>query len=107
MSVSSFSSTHRTSLNPGKAIMLARIKMDLPSIRNSLLEIDDLKLSTDDLKAISRQLPTAEEINRIKDFGDISKLAKADQYFGQVATIGHLVLYPCLTMNLRFTVFLG
>lgn len=42
--------------------MLSRIKMDYPEIRRALLEIDDEKLSVDDLKAISKQLPTSEEV---------------------------------------------
>lgn len=68
------------------AIMLSRVKMDLPDIRKALLEINDSKLSVDDLRAIAKQLPSQEEITRIKDFGDVSKLAKADQYFAQVST---------------------
>lgn len=82
-------------------IMLARIKLELPAIRRAILELDDEKLSTDELKAISKQLPTAEEVGhsralsrhrltfhtqmiRIKEFGDVSKLSKADQFFSQV-----------------------
>jgi diaphanous 1 len=85
--------------------MLSRIKMGLPEIRKAILDIDDSKLLFDDLKAISRHLPTIEEvrpsasllyrttliyflhrqIGRIKDFEDVSKLAKADQYFNQVS----------------------
>lgn len=42
--------------------MLARIKLDLPSIRKALVEINDEALSVDDLRAISKQLPTAEEV---------------------------------------------
>ena len=55
----------------------------------------------DDLKAIGKQLPTTEEVShrhyqflhlkvivfqvgRIRDFEDVSKLAKADQYFSEV-----------------------
>lgn len=45
------------------AIMLARIKLDLPSIRKALVEINDEALSVDDLRAISKQLPTAEEVD--------------------------------------------
>jgi hypothetical protein len=44
------------------AIMLSRIKMSFPDIRKALLELDDHKLSYDDLKAISKQLPTSEEV---------------------------------------------
>lgn len=43
------------------AIMLSRIKMNFPEIRKALLDLNDDKLSFDDLKAISKQLPTAEE----------------------------------------------
>jgi diaphanous 1 len=42
--------------------MLSRIKLPFPDIRKALLEIDDVKLTTDDLKAIGRQLPTLEEV---------------------------------------------
>lgn len=42
--------------------MLARIKLTFPEIRRALLELDDTKLSFDDLKAISKQLPTLEEV---------------------------------------------
>jgi diaphanous 1 len=69
------------------AIMLSRIKLAPVDIRNALLEVDDKTLSVDDLKAMERQLPTTEEITRLKDFEDVSKLAKADQYFFQVGLI--------------------
>ena len=64
--------------------MLSRVKLAPIDIRKALLEVDDKTLSVDDLKAMERQLPTAEEITRLKDFEDVSKLAKADQYFFQV-----------------------
>ena len=64
--------------------MLSRVKLAPMDIRKALLEVDDKTLSVDDLKAMERQLPTAEEITRLKDFEDVSKLAKADQYFFQV-----------------------
>lgn len=67
------------------AIMLSRIKIDLPAIRQTLLELSDATLSVDDLRAIAKQLPSQEEITRILDFGDVSKLSKADQYFSQVS----------------------
>ncbi|THH15446.1 hypothetical protein EUX98_g9464 [Antrodiella citrinella] len=70
--------------------MLSRIKLSLPDIRSALLGLDDDKLSTDDLKAIGKQLPTSEEMVRIKDFDDVGKLAKADQYFSHIMTIPRL-----------------
>lgn len=63
--------------------------MELPDIRRALLEVDDNKLSIDDLKAIGKQLPTSEEINRLNDFDGVGKLAKADQYFVQVRLFVH------------------
>ena len=65
--------------------MLARIKLALSDIRKALLEVDDQSLSADDLKSISKHIPTLDEINRLKDFADIGKLAKADQYFSEVS----------------------
>jgi diaphanous 1 len=70
--------------NFATAIMLTRMKLHQSDIRKALLEVDDNRLSTDDLKAISKQLPSQDEISRIRDFGDVSRLAKADQYFAEV-----------------------
>lgn len=80
--------------------MLSRIRHSLDDIRRAILEINDDKLTVDDLKIIAKNLPTSEEvffkcwftcntisifqIARIKDFEDIGKLAKADQYFNAV-----------------------
>lgn len=47
---------------PCSAIMLSRIKLGYPEIRKALLDIDDRGLSIDDLIAISKQLPTSEEV---------------------------------------------
>lgn len=46
--------------------MLSRVKIGLSDIRRALLELDDQKLSVDDLRAISRQLPTSEEVRTIE-----------------------------------------
>lgn len=43
--------------------MLSRIKLDLEEIKRALLVMDDNKLTLDELRAISRQLPTPEEVN--------------------------------------------
>ncbi len=64
--------------------MLSRIKLTPAEIRKALLDVDDKALSVDDLKAMERQTPTAEEVARLKDFGDVSTLARADQFFYQV-----------------------
>lgn len=67
--------------------MLTRMKLHHSDIKKALLEVDDNRLSTDDLKAISKQLPSQDEVSRIRDFGDVSKLAKADQYFAEVCRL--------------------
>jgi hypothetical protein len=97
VSASVYSGNHV--LSAVSAIMLSRIKKDNSQIRMSLLEINDEQLSIDDLKAIGKHLPTPEEVGpfhlhstiynksqveRIRLFGDVSKLAKADQYFHEV-----------------------
>lgn len=45
--------------------MLSMIKMNSSQIRTALLSVDDSMLSVDDLKAISKQLPTLEEVRGI------------------------------------------
>lgn len=92
--------------------MLSRIKMDYPRIRRALLEIDDAALSVDALKALSKQLPTTEEVlvffylllyllytiltraqmERLKSFDDVNKLSKADQYFYEVCLYDHTII---------------
>ena len=42
--------------------MLARVKTPFAEIRRSLLEVDDRQLSVDELKAISKHVPTEEEV---------------------------------------------
>ena len=51
--------------------MLSRIKLDLEEIRRALLDVDDGKLTTDELRAISRQLPTPEEVGIVQYFGSM------------------------------------
>jgi hypothetical protein len=73
------------------AIMLSRVKLTLPGICNAILELDDTMLSIDDLKAISKQLPTRDEVERINgSLDEVDKLAKADQYFAQIMKIPRL-----------------
>jgi hypothetical protein len=82
------------------AIMLARIKLSKSEIRQALLEVDDDRLSTDDLRSIARQLPTQEEINRIRDFGDLGTLSKSDQYFGEVSLFIYLFSEPGMILTI-------
>ena len=48
--------------------MLSRIKLNLEEIRRALLDVDDSKLTPDELRAISRQLPTPEEVGNTHPF---------------------------------------
>jgi len=48
--------------------MLSRIKLNLEEIRRALLDVDDNKLTQDELRAISRQLPTPEEVGNAHPF---------------------------------------
>lgn len=47
------------------AIMLSRFKIGYSAIRQALLDLDDSILSIDDLKAISKQLPTTDEVRTL------------------------------------------
>lgn len=51
--------------------MLSRIKLDLEEIKRALLFVDDSKLSLDELRAISRQLPTPEEVDDLQSFRNL------------------------------------
>lgn len=44
-------------------IMLARFKMPLEAIRNAVVQVDDRKLSIDNLKAIKHNAPTSDEVS--------------------------------------------
>jgi hypothetical protein len=72
-----------------------------------LLDVDDSKLSSDDLKAISKHLPTSEELVRIQDFGDVSKLAKADQFLHHVCICPSHCQRWALMNSGRSDLFLG
>ena len=45
--------------------MLSRFKIGYSAIRQALLDLDDSILSIDDLKAISKQLPTTDEVRTL------------------------------------------
>ena len=48
-----------------EVIMLSRIRLSLPDIRQALLTIDDTLLSVDDLKAIAKHVPSSEEVRTV------------------------------------------
>lgn len=44
-------------------IMLARLKLPIPKIQQAVLAFDDETLTLDDLKALSKLLPTSDEVS--------------------------------------------
>ncbi|KAK6904947.1 hypothetical protein I203_105766 [Kwoniella mangroviensis CBS 8507] len=74
-------------------IMLTRLRLSPSKIRRAIIEVDDDLLDMDDLATLSRMLPTAEEVEKIRSFsGDISKLSKPDLYFKEISSIPNLKL---------------
>ncbi len=68
------------------AIMLAKIKLPYPDIRDAIWNIDDNSLSIDNLTAIRQYIPTKEEIETVKEYtGEIDMLGNAERYFRSVS----------------------
>jgi hypothetical protein len=72
-------------------IMLARLRMSPSKIVSAILSCDDDALSADDLAALARMLPTADEASRFTALDvDSAKLAKPDAFLRQLSTVPHL-----------------
>ena len=71
--------------------MLARLRLSPSKIVAAVLRCDDDVLSADDLAALARMLPTADEATRLSapDI-DVAKLAKPDAFLRQLCTISFL-----------------
>lgn len=68
------------------AIMLARIKLSYPEIRDAIWNIDDNRLTIDNLMAIRQYIPAKEEIEIIQEYdGDVDLLGNAERYFKAVS----------------------
>lgn len=73
------------------SIMLQRIKLPFPQIRASLLAVDDGLLTLDHLKALKSCLPSADEMELVREFnGEISSLSPADRFFKEIMGIPKL-----------------
>ncbi|PWN41049.1 hypothetical protein IE81DRAFT_315743 [Ceraceosorus guamensis] len=84
-----------TVIDPSRAhsvgILLARIKLTFPQIRQAILELDEERLSLDNLRALKNCLPTTEEAEMIRDYeGNVAQLSRADQYFREIVGIPKL-----------------
>ena len=75
--------------------MLKRIKIDIQDIRDAIVSAKDDRLSVDELQFISKQLPTPEEVVRLKEFKDPEQLAIADRYFCEVLAISYPARSRC------------
>jgi hypothetical protein len=66
--------------------MLARIKLTYPEIRDAIWNIDDNRLTIDNLMAIRQYIPAKEEIEIIQEYeGDVDLLGNAERYFKAVS----------------------
>ncbi|PWZ03137.1 hypothetical protein BCV70DRAFT_12160 [Testicularia cyperi] len=73
------------------SIVLTRIKVPFSELRAALLDCDENKLGLDQLKSMRTCLPTADELELVRDFdGDINTLSKADQFFKEMLGIPRL-----------------
>lgn len=70
------------------AIMLAKIKLPYSEIRDAIWNIDDNRLTIDNLVAIRQYIPTKEEIEIVKEYqGDVNMLGNAERYFRAVRSV--------------------
>lgn len=86
------------------AILLSRIRLTFPQIRTALLDVDALSLTLDNLKAIRSCLPTADEMELVREYkGDFTTLSKADNFFKEVLGIPKLTQrVDCMIYMRRF-----
>ncbi|CAI2175942.1 18087_t:CDS:10 [Funneliformis geosporum] len=88
------------------AIMLARIKMPYSEIKNAILELDDEKLSVENLRSIKQYVPNSEEIELVKEYdGDLSTLGNAENYFREIMIIPRMSeRLNCMIFRRRFEI---
>ncbi|KAI8373312.1 hypothetical protein BD560DRAFT_291277, partial [Blakeslea trispora] len=86
------------------AIMLAKIKLSYPEIRDAIWNIDDNSLTLENLMAIKQYIPTKEEIEAVKEFqGDLDMLGDAEKYFRSIMYIPRLTdRISCMIFRRRF-----
>ncbi|KAI9300264.1 hypothetical protein BJ944DRAFT_138775, partial [Cunninghamella echinulata] len=86
------------------AIMLARIKLSYPEIRDAIWNIDDQALTMDNLMVIRQYIPTKEEIEIISEYdGDIDRLGNAERYFKAIMYIPRLAdRVSCMIFRRKF-----
>jgi hypothetical protein len=69
-------------------ISLAKIKIPFSAIKIAILELDDSRLSVDNLRSLQSCCPSSEEIKLISNYqGSIEELGNAEKYINQVKSI--------------------
>ncbi|CAG8761717.1 9161_t:CDS:2, partial [Ambispora leptoticha] len=88
------------------AIMLARIKMPYSEVRDAVLELDDEKLTVENLRAIKQYVPSTEEIELVREYdGDLSNLGNAEKYIKEIMVIPRLSeRLTCMIFRRRFEI---
>ena len=70
---------------------MGKIKADFTQLKQSIIELDDSKLSLGDLHTLVSILPTPEELAIIRDFqGDKAQLDKPEQFFLEIESVPFL-----------------
>ncbi|CAG8539122.1 376_t:CDS:2, partial [Acaulospora colombiana] len=84
--------------------MLARIKLTYKEIKDSILEIDDEKLTVDNLRSLKNYAPNSDEIELVREYdGDFTMLGNAERYFKEIMGIPRLSeRLECMIYRRRF-----
>ena len=87
-------------------IALARFKMSHAAIRDALLAMDDAVLDEDKLASLQKIVPTAEEVEAVRDYeGREDELGATEQFFRCIATVPNVAARVDLFLfKLRFDV---
>eukprot|EP01119_Soliformovum_irregulare_P017325 TRINITY_DN5126_c0_g1_i1.p1 TRINITY_DN5126_c0_g1~~TRINITY_DN5126_c0_g1_i1.p1 ORF type:complete len:1319 (-),score=517.97 TRINITY_DN5126_c0_g1_i1:43-3999(-) len=73
-------------------IALGRFKFSNQELKKAIVEVDDSKLTHDDLISLMSFLPTSEELNLVREYqGDKQLLDKPEQFFLEVESVPYLV----------------
>lgn len=72
-------------------ISLGKMKLEFSEIKMAIIDLDDSKMTVDNLQLLKTFIPTNEEITLIKEFtGEKSRLDKPEQFFLEISDVPHL-----------------
>ena len=80
--------------------------MSYLEIKDTILKLDDEKLSVENLRLIKQYVSTSEEIELVKEYdGDLSTLGNAENYFKEIMVIPRMSeRLSCMIFRRRFEV---